>query len=165
MTTPAPAPLTDRASYEAAVDTALAASAAYYGEGDTTYSDARFDALVREIAAYEDAFPGHVRADSPIGKVGGGVAPVGDVAHTVPMLSLGNVFSAEELTKWGASLARRIGGPAAGGYAVEPKLDGAAIAARYRKGRLVQLVGRGDGAHGEDLARDRHHRRPARAAR
>ncbi|WP_327359723.1 NAD-dependent DNA ligase LigA [Streptomyces sp. NBC_01304] len=152
MTTPAPAPLTDRASYEAAVDTALAASAAYYGEGDTTYSDARFDALVREIAAYEDAFPGHVRADSPIGKVGGGVAPVGDVAHTVPMLSLGNVFSAEELTKWGASLARRIGGPAAGGYAVEPKLDGAAIAARYRKGRLVQLVGRGDGAHGEDLS-------------
>lgn len=52
----------------------------------------------------------------------------------------------------GASLSRRIGGPVTGGYAVEPKLDGAAVAARYRNGRLVQLVGRGDGTHGEDLS-------------
>ncbi|MBQ0890019.1 NAD-dependent DNA ligase LigA [Streptomyces sp. RM72] len=153
MTTAAPAALlTDRTAYNTAVDQALAASAAYYGDGDTTLDDASYDALARGIAAYEREHPDHKRADSPTGKVGGGTAPVGDVAHTVPMLSLDNVFDATGLEKWGASLARRIGGPVTGGYAVEPKLDGAAIAARYRDGKLVQLVGRGDGAHGEDLS-------------
>ncbi|WP_438305173.1 NAD-dependent DNA ligase LigA [Streptomyces sp. HUAS TT11] len=153
MTTAAPAlSLTDRAAYDHAVERALAASAAYYQDGNTTLDDASYDALARGIAAYEEAYPDHVRADSPIGKVGGGVAPVGDVAHTVAMLSLDNVFDAEGLTKWDASLARRIDHPVQGGYAVEPKLDGAAMAARYRDGRLVQLVGRGNGTHGEDLS-------------
>ncbi|MFI8519944.1 NAD-dependent DNA ligase LigA [Streptomyces sp. NPDC085481] len=152
-TTAAPAaPLADRTAYDAAVSKALAASRAYYGDGEAVLGDASYDALARRIAAYEREHPEHRRDDSPSGKVGGGVAPVGDVAHTVPMLSLDNVFDAEELVKWDASLARRIGGPAEGGYAVEPKLDGAAIAARYRDGRLVQLVGRGDGTHGEDLS-------------
>ncbi|MEV7367361.1 NAD-dependent DNA ligase LigA [Streptomyces sp. NPDC003737] len=153
MTTAAPAlSLTDRAAYDHAVEQALAASAAYYQDGNTTLDDASYDALARGIAAYEEAYPDHVRADSPTGKVGGGVAPVGDVAHTVAMLSLDNVFDAEGLTKWDASLARRIDHPVEGGYAVEPKLDGAAMAARYRNGRLVQLVGRGNGTHGEDLS-------------
>ncbi|MCX2181425.1 NAD-dependent DNA ligase LigA [Streptomyces sp. SKN60] len=152
-TTAAPAlSLTDRAAYESAVEQALAASAAYYGDGETTLDDASYDALARGIAGYELAHPEHVRADSPTGKVGGGVAPVGEVAHTVAMLSLDNVFDAEGLVKWDASLARRIDHPVAGGYAVEPKLDGAAMAARYRDGRLVQLVGRGNGAQGEDLS-------------
>ncbi|MFF9436729.1 NAD-dependent DNA ligase LigA [Streptomyces sp. NPDC014735] len=153
MTTAAPAvSLTDRTAYETAVNQALVAITAYYDDGDTSLDDATYDALARGIAAYEREHPEHTRADSPTGKVGGGAAPVGDVAHTVPMLSLDNVFDAEGLQKWGASLARRIGGPVTGGYAVEPKLDGAAIAARYRDGRLVQLVGRGDGTHGEDLS-------------
>ncbi|WP_406065763.1 NAD-dependent DNA ligase LigA [Streptomyces sp. NBC_01077] len=153
MTTAAPvASLTDRAAYDEAVDTALAAIGAYYGDGESPLDDASFDALARGIAVYEQEHPEHARADTPTGKVGGGAAPVGDVAHTVPMLSLDNVFSAEELLKWQASLARRIDGSVEGGYAVEPKLDGAALAARYRDGRLVQLVGRGDGTHGEDLS-------------
>ncbi|MEU8621597.1 NAD-dependent DNA ligase LigA [Streptomyces sp. NPDC048623] len=145
-------PLTDRSAYTRAVEQALAASAAYYGDGETALDDASYDALARGIAAYELAHPGHVRADSPTGKVGGGVAPVGEVAHTVAMLSLDNVFDAEGLVKWDASLARRIDHPVEGGYAVEPKLDGAALAARYRDGRLVQLVGRGNGTQGEDLS-------------
>ncbi|MEU3077435.1 NAD-dependent DNA ligase LigA [Streptomyces laurentii] len=153
MTTAAPTvQLTDRAAYDTAVDQALAAYAEYEGGGDTTLADASYDALARGIAAYERAYPDHKRADTPTDKVGGGVAPTGDVAHTVPMLSLDNVFDATGLEKWDESLARRIGGPVTGGYAVEPKLDGAAIAARYRDGRLVQLIGRGDGARGEDLS-------------
>ncbi|MEV4947013.1 NAD-dependent DNA ligase LigA [Streptomyces sp. NPDC053755] len=153
MTTAAPAAsLPDRAAYDEAVSTALAASRAYYGDGEAILADAAYDVIARRIAAYEAENPRHRRADTPTGKVGGGVAPVGDVAHTVPMLSLDNVFDAEGLVKWGASLARRIDGPVQGGYAVEPKLDGAAIAARYRDGRLVRLVGRGDGTHGEDLS-------------
>ncbi|HEY1175708.1 MAG TPA: NAD-dependent DNA ligase LigA [Phytomonospora sp.] len=144
--------ISSRADYEAAVDTALAASAAYYGEGDSALDDASFDALLRGLVEYERSHPSHVRSDSPVGKVGGGAAPAGDVPHTIPMLSLDNVFSAEELVKWGASLERRLDGPVGGGFAVEPKLDGMAIAARYREGRLVQLVGRGDGRVGEDLS-------------
>jgi DNA ligase (NAD+) len=152
MTTAPAALLANREDYNTAVDTALTACAAYYGDGDTDLDDASYDNLVRQLQDYEDQHPDHVRPDSPVGKVGGGAAPTGDVAHTVPMLSLDNVFDSEGLTKWGASLARRLDGPVCGGYAVEPKLDGAAIAARYRDGRLVQLVGRGDGAHGEDLS-------------
>ncbi|MGW7432207.1 NAD-dependent DNA ligase LigA [Streptomyces sp. NPDC054861] len=151
MTAAPAASLSDRAAYDEAVATALAASRAYYGDGEAVLDDASYDVLARRIAAYESENPGHRRPDTPTGKVGG-VAPAGDVAHTVPMLSLDNVFDAEGLVKWGASLARRIDGAVQGGYAVEPKLDGAAIAARYREGRLVQLVGRGDGRHGEDLS-------------
>ncbi|CAM5266805.1 hypothetical protein [Streptomyces griseomycini] len=66
------------------------------------------DRLVRGIADWEAAHPGQVLPDSPTGKVAGG-AVEGDVPHTVPMLSLDNVFSAEEFTAWTASLARRVG--------------------------------------------------------
>ncbi|MFJ4849591.1 NAD-dependent DNA ligase LigA [Streptomyces sp. NPDC088733] len=152
MTTAILAPLADRAAYHSAVDEALAACAAYYADGTSPLDDAAYDALAGRIRVFELEHPGNVREDSPTGKVGGGAAPTGDVAHTVPMLSLDNVFSGEELTKWDASLARRLGGPAAGGYVAEPKLDGAAIAARYVDGHLVQLVTRGNGALGEDIS-------------
>jgi DNA ligase (NAD+) len=87
---------------------------------------------------------------SPTGKVAGG-AVVGDVPHTVPMLSLDNVFSAEDLAGWAAGLERRLGRPV-GAWSVEPKLDGLAVSARYRGGRLAQLVTRGDGVAGEDVS-------------
>ncbi|MYR62430.1 NAD-dependent DNA ligase LigA [Streptomyces sp. SID625] len=144
--------LAGRAEYDTAVDTARAACAAYYGDGRTELDDATYDALGRRLADYERKHPGHIRPDSPVGKVGGGAAPVGDVAHTVPMLSLDNVFDAAGLVKWGASLARRLDAPVRGGYAAEPKLDGMAVAARYSQGVLTKLVGRGDGHHGEDLS-------------
>lgn len=144
--------LASRTDYDAAVVTALAACAAYYGDGDTTLDDATYDTLVRHLTDYESEHPDHVRADSPVGKVGGGAAPAGDVPHIVPMLSLDNVFDAPGLVKWGASLARRLDAPMRGGYAAEPKLDGMAVAARYCMGVLTKLVGRGDGHHGEDLS-------------
>ncbi|WP_217226024.1 NAD-dependent DNA ligase LigA [Streptomyces anulatus] len=144
--------LASRDDYDTAVDTALAACTAYYDDGGTALDDATYDALVRRLADYEREHPDHVRAESPVGKVGGGAAPAGDVPHTVPMLSLDNVFDAVGLVKWGASLDRRLDAPARGGYAAEPKLDGMAVAARYYRGVLRQLVGRGDGHHGEDLS-------------
>ncbi|MEW1760348.1 NAD-dependent DNA ligase LigA [Streptomyces cyaneofuscatus] len=150
MITAFAAPLADSAAYNAAVETALTACRAYYGPGDTTLSDTEYDQVARQIREYELLHPEQRRDDSPIGKVGGGVAE-GDIVHTVPMLSLGNVYSAEELQKWEASLERRLDGPVRGGYAVEPKLDGLAVAARYRDGRLVQLIKRGDHAKGEDV--------------
>ncbi len=151
MTSSAPiAVLADSDAYTRAVDTAVAAARAYYAGGETPLDDAAYDALARGIEAYEAAHPAAVLAHSPSGKVAGGAAS-GDVTHSAPMLSLANVFSPAELTAWAAGLERRIGRPVAGWH-VSPKLDGLAVAARYRAGRLVQLVTRGDGTSGEDVS-------------
>ncbi|MET9921338.1 NAD-dependent DNA ligase LigA [Streptomyces sp. NPDC006435] len=142
--------LADAAAYAAAVEEASQAAAAYYATGESTLDDDAYDRLVRGIDAYEQEHPQEVLADSPTGKVAGGAA-TGDVPHTVPMLSLDNVFSAEQFVTWTASLERRIGRPVAA-WSVEPKLDGLAVAARYRAGRLEQLITRGDGTAGEDVS-------------
>ncbi|MEU1508852.1 NAD-dependent DNA ligase LigA [Kitasatospora sp. NPDC005748] len=144
-----PAALASPDAYADAVSTAVRAAAAYYADGATPLGDDEYDALVRAIEAYEREHPQEVLPDSPTGKVAGG-AVVGDVPHSVPMLSLDNVFSAEELVSWAEGLERRLGRPVAG-WCVEPKLDGLAIAARYRAGRLAQVLTRGDGLAGEDI--------------
>ncbi|MFE4754931.1 NAD-dependent DNA ligase LigA [Streptomyces mirabilis] len=149
MTTPA-AVIVDAAAYAQAVEDAVKASAAYYAGGTSVLDDDTYDRLVRGIAAWESAHPDEVLPDSPTGKVAGG-AVEGDVPHTVPMLSLDNVFSPEEFTAWTASLARRIGHEVTR-FGVEPKLDGLAIAARYTRGRLTRLITRGDGTAGEDVS-------------
>ncbi|WP_329192693.1 NAD-dependent DNA ligase LigA [Streptomyces sp. NBC_01435] len=142
--------LADTAAYAAAVEEASQAAAAYYATGESTLDDDAYDRLVRGIAAYEQEHPQELLDASPTGKVAGGAA-TGDVPHTVPMLSLDNVFSAEQFVTWTASLERRIGRPVAA-WSVEPKLDGLAVAARYRAGRLEQLITRGDGTAGEDVS-------------
>lgn len=142
--------LADTATYAAAVEEASRAAAAYYATGESTLDDDAYDRLVRGIAAYEQEHPEEMLDASPTGKVAGGAA-TGDVPHTVPMLSLDNVFSAEQFVTWTASLERRIGRPVAA-WSVEPKLDGLAVAARYRAGRLEQLITRGDGTAGEDVS-------------
>ncbi|MER6155413.1 NAD-dependent DNA ligase LigA [Streptomyces sp. NPDC001868] len=142
--------IVDAAAYAQAVEDAVRASAAYYTGGTSVLDDDAYDRLVRGIAAWEAEHPDQVLADSPTGKVAGG-AVEGDVPHTVAMLSLDNVFSAEEFTAWTASLARRIGHEVER-FGVEPKLDGLAIAARYTRGRLTQLITRGDGTAGEDVS-------------
>ncbi|MGK4580182.1 NAD-dependent DNA ligase LigA [Kitasatospora sp. HPMI-4] len=143
--------LADQAAYLEAVAQTRKAADAYYGSGESDLDDETYDRLLRGITAWEDSHPGQIAADSPSQQVAAGVT-TGDVEHTVPMLSLGNVFSDEELTAWAVSLERRLGGAAVTGWAVEPKLDGVALAARYRDGRLVQLVTRGDGTTGEDVS-------------
>ncbi|WP_030464531.1 NAD-dependent DNA ligase LigA [Kitasatospora sp. NRRL B-11411] len=143
------AALLSSGDYADAVATAARAAAAYYGDGATALGDDEYDVLVRAIAAYEEAHPGEVLAESPTGKVAGGAA-VGDVPHSVPMLSLDNVFSGEELADWAASLERRLG-RAPAGWCVEPKLDGLAVAARYEAGVLRRVLTRGNGLAGEDI--------------
>ncbi|GAA4090213.1 NAD-dependent DNA ligase LigA [Nonomuraea soli] len=142
--------IADETAYAEAVQLALDSAAAYYADGTSTLDDDAYDRLVRGIEAYEGEHPDQVLPQSPTGKVAGG-AVVGDVPHTVPMLSLDNVFGADQLADWAASLERRIGRPVTA-WSVEPKLDGLAISARYRRGRLVQLVTRGDGVAGEDVS-------------
>ncbi|MFJ8885121.1 NAD-dependent DNA ligase LigA [Streptomyces sp. NPDC102402] len=150
MTTNPAGVLADTASYAAAVEEAKRAAAAYYTAGESRLDDDAYDRLVRGIAAYEEEHPQEVLDASPTGKVAGGAAS-GDVPHTVPMLSLDNVFSAEQFVTWTASVERRIGRPVAA-WSVEPKLDGLAVAARYQRGRLDRLITRGDGTAGEDVS-------------
>lgn len=112
----------DGAAYAQAVADADAvkASGAYYAGGTSALDDDAYDRLVRGIAAWESDHPDQVLPDSPTGKVAGG-AVVGDVPHTVAMLSLDNAFSPEEFTAWTASSVRRIGHEAQR-FSVEPKL-------------------------------------------
>ncbi|KOY54294.1 DNA ligase [Streptomyces sp. XY332] len=151
-TAPAGPALTTRDEYADAIGTAIRASAAYYGSGDSPLDDASFDLLVSLILAYEERYPEHIDPASPTGKVAGGAVPAGEVAHTAAMLSLANAFGPQDLLDWEASVVRRLGAPVTGGFVVEPKLDGASLAARYRGGRLVQLVTRGNGTSGEDVS-------------
>ncbi len=149
MTTAA-AVIVDAVAYAQAVEDAVRAATAYYEGGTSPIDDDTYDRLVRAIAEWESEHPDEVLPDSPTGKVAGGSVE-GDVPHTVAMLSLDNVFSAEEFTAWTASLARRIGHDVTR-FSVEAKLDGLAIAARYTGGRLTRLITRGDGTAGEDVS-------------
>lgn len=144
--------LSGRTEYEAALGRLREASRAYYSDGDSALDDASYDRLRLVVLAWEEENPAETSADSPTGLVADGAAPAGDVAHTTRLLSLDNVFDAEGLIAWGASVQRRLGRAPAGGFTVEPKIDGAAVAARYRDGRLVQIITRGDGSHGEDIS-------------
>lgn len=138
--------------YSAAVERARNACLAYYGSGGSPLDDFQYDQLVAAIASYEGAHPADISPRSPVDKVAGGALPAGDVEHTAPMLSLANAFTPQDLRDWDTSLVRRLGAPVAGGYAVEAKLDGASLVARYRNGQLVQLVTRGNGTSGEDVS-------------
>lgn len=141
-----------RTEYEAALQLLRDASRTYYGDGDSVLDDVSYDQLRRSVQAWEQEHPAEVSPDSPTGLVADGAAPVGDVAHTTRLLSLDNVFDAEGLVAWGVSVERRLTRAPKGGFTVEPKIDGAAVAARYRSGRLVQIITRGDGSHGEDIS-------------
>ncbi|MEZ5178566.1 MAG: NAD-dependent DNA ligase LigA [Acidimicrobiales bacterium] len=119
-----------------------------------TVSDAEYDELVRELRALEDAHPELVEEGTPTALVGAAPsATFAPVRHRVPMMSLDNAFSPEELEAWGDRLERRLAEePGAGSrFACELKIDGVAISLRYEDGRLVQGATRGDGQTGEDV--------------
>ncbi|WP_415253032.1 NAD-dependent DNA ligase LigA [Thermomonas sp.] len=114
-------------------------------------TDAQYDALVRELEALEREHPELADADSPTRKVGS--APSGrftQVEHAVPMLSLGNAFSDEEVGDFVRRIRERLDRDALV-FSAEPKLDGLAISLRYENGVFVQGATRGDGATGEDV--------------
>jgi len=143
--------LADSDAYTQAVETVTAAARAYHAGAETVLDDDVYDALVRSVERYEREHPEDVVAASPVGKVAAGAVAAGDVVHPTPMLSIANVFDQAGLLAWCASLERRLG-RAAGGFSVEPKMDGLAVAAHYRDGRLERLVTRGDGIAGEDVS-------------
>ena len=154
----APTDLPDEATAAAELER-LAAEIAhhnrlYHTDDAPEISDADYDALVRQNAALEAAFPQLVRADSPSRLVG--AAPAGHlakVAHAKAMMSLENAFSADEVTEFVARVRRFLSLAADEPVALtaEPKIDGLSCSLRYERGQLVQALTRGDGAVGEDV--------------
>lgn len=122
----------------------------YYRLDDPEIADSEFDQLVRSLVALEASHPELVTPDSPTQRVGSSSSSLfAPVMHGVPMMSLENAFSFEELEAWGERLSRR--GVQLGAYVCELKIDGLAMSLRYEEGRLVQAGTRGDGRVGEDV--------------
>ncbi|KFN50851.1 NAD-dependent DNA ligase LigA [Arenimonas composti] len=123
----------------------------YHVLDDPAIPDAEYDALVRELRAIEEARPELAVEDSPTRRVGGKpLAAFAPVVHALPMLSLNNAFSDEEVADFVERIVRETG-DAAPEFSVEPKLDGLAISLRYEHGVFVRGATRGDGATGEDV--------------
>ena len=122
----------------------------YYGSDEPEISDAEFDALLRELIELEQQYPSLVDPDSPTQRPGGATqSTFAPVEHRVPMLSLDNAFSDEELLAWGERVERALIGSIR--YVTEPKMDGLAMSLLYEDGRLVSGATRGDGRVGEDV--------------
>ncbi len=126
----------------------------YHQLDEPEIPDADYDALVRELREIEAAHPELATAASPTQHVG--AAPLGlfdEVRHRVPMMSLDNAFSEDELRAWADRLHRQLPdlNLEALEFSCEPKVDGVAMSLTYVDGRLTQAATRGDGVTGEDV--------------
>lgn len=123
----------------------------YYVLAQPEIGDGEYDSLLRELRAIEAEHPDLITPDSPTQRVSGSPAvEFATVEHREPMLSLANVFDADELRAWHQRVARLL---ERDDFALvcEPKIDGLAIALTYTSGRFTVGATRGDGRHGEDI--------------
>ena len=130
------------------------ADAAYYKEDDPHLSDAEYDALRQRNTEVETAFPHLKRKDSPSDRVGAEVSDAfSKVAHGVPMLSLDNAFSDEDVAEFVGRIRRFLGLGEGEGLVItaEPKIDGLSLNLTYENGKLVRAATRGNGQVGEDV--------------
>ena len=121
----------------------------YYVLDDPAMSDYDYDRLLRELEELEQAHPEEITADSPTQRVGGQVLEsFQQVEHPVPLESLQDVFSPEEVAEFTGRMEEAMGAPV---YSVEPKVDGLSVAIEYRDGQFFRGATRGDGRVGEDV--------------
>ncbi len=121
----------------------------YYDLDQPSIEDDEFDALTRELRAIETAYPQLIRADSYSQQVHGEISKLfTPVKHEVPLASLQDVFSFEELREFDARVRETV----QPFYVVEPKIDGLSIAIEYRNGVFYRGATRGDGETGEDVS-------------
>ena len=155
-----PVPVEELSALEAAAELAHLAreiarhDRAYFEQDAPLISDVAYDALRQRNEAIEQRFPDLVRADSPSRTVGAGAAEkFAKVRHAVPMLSLANGFSDEDVRDFVARIRRFLdldeNEPVA--MTAEPKIDGLSISLRYEDRALVQAATRGDGYEGENV--------------
>ncbi len=126
----------------------------YYVLDSPEISDAEYDELMRKLKQLEEQYPQFLTPDSPTQRVG--AAPVeafGVVEHPLPLLSLGNVFSKEELLVWYARTSKLVEGRQFD-FIGEHKIDGLAVALTYVNGQLTTGATRGDGFRGENITQN-----------
>ncbi|PHQ16830.1 NAD-dependent DNA ligase LigA [Marinobacter profundi] len=124
----------------------------YYVLDDPQVPDAEYDRLFRELQQLEGEYPDLVTADSPTRRVGAsGETSFEEVVHRLPMLSLDNAFSEEELRDFDRRVRERLKREEDIEYVCEPKLDGLAVSLHYESGLLIRAATRGDGYSGEDI--------------
>lgn len=122
----------------------------YYNEDSPEISDYEYDTLLRELESLEASFPSLVREDSPSKRIGGtsSLNKFKPVKHVVPMQSLHDSFTDEELMDFNKRIQSIIENPE---YIVEPKIDGLSVSLEYKNSILVRASTRGDGDIGEDV--------------
>src|SRR5262245_14286928 len=127
----------------------------YHVLDDPQITDAEYDQLMRQLQELEAAFPDMVRPDSPTQRVG--AAPLGEFGtelYSLPMLSLDNAFSPDEVRNFNERIKRQLSQSDPIEYVAEPKIDGLAVELVYEDGLLVQGSTRGDGVRGEDITQN-----------
>jgi DNA ligase (NAD+) len=126
----------------------------YYEEAAPTISDREYDKLFRELSDLEKSFPKLVAADSPTQRVGGKpLKAFAQIAHRVPMLSLDNTYSEEEVKDFYRRMERLLPNQKIP-VVIEPKADGVAVSLLYEKGELRYAATRGDGTVGDDITQN-----------
>ena len=121
----------------------------YYNHDDPVISDYEYDAMLRDLENLEAEFPSLIAPDSPTQRVGGSRGEkFSPVVHTVPMESLHDSFSADEIRDFDRRVREIVSDPV---YVVEPKFDGLSVSCEYRNGVFVRGSTRGDGVTGEDV--------------
>ncbi|MFK7732390.1 MAG: NAD-dependent DNA ligase LigA [Pseudomonadales bacterium] len=125
----------------------------YYVLDAPDIPDAEYDRQLRELQNLEAQYPDLFDPNSPSQRVGSPILEkFTSVEHLVPMLSLDNVFSEEELIAFEQRLQERLDSQESINFTCEPKLDGIAVSLLYEKGNFVRAATRGDGRHGEDIS-------------
>src|SRR3954447_4649861 len=123
----------------------------YYIEARPEISDRAFDKLLQELIDLEKEHPELVTPDSPTQRVGGEVqTALKPVKHAVPMMSIDNTYSEEEVRAFDERVRKGLGGDAVA-YVLEPKIDGTSVSLRYEGGKLVLAATRGRGNIGDDI--------------
>lgn len=121
----------------------------YYVLDDPKMPDFEYDRLLRELEELENAYPDYAAPDSPTKRIGGAaLSQFEKVNHPVPLMSLQDVFSLEELNDF---LAKTLEAEPGAEFSVEPKIDGLSVALEYVDGHFIRGATRGDGSVGEDV--------------
>lgn len=137
------------------------ANRAYYTDAAPIMSDAEFDRLLAELASLEQKNPQLHDPNSPTARVGGEIDGFRTIKHAIPMLSIDNTYSEDDVRSWHERILKGLGiesgdslfggGGASVNFVAEPKVDGLALSLRYENGSLVHAVTRGDGTKGDDV--------------
>ena len=125
------------------------ASYEYYTNDNPSITDQEYDDMMDELIKLETNNPNLVRSDSPTLKIGGEViTDFKKITHTIPMMSLGDVFNLDEIKEFDERVKKIVLNPS---YICELKIDGLSVSLKYEKGKLITAATRGDGVTGEDI--------------